>query len=127
MLLAPRPVERRRRAVRFARLIHRRVRVPGGPAARTACGGTLKPALVAAWRGAADRIVTTARASNPLLFQEIAAAILTRDLRGLRFAQRSGGHVLVTLLDVATSTEAWLKRCWMRADRTSRLLEAGRV
>jgi hypothetical protein len=34
-------VERPRRAVRFARLIHRPVRVLGGPAVRAACGGDL--------------------------------------------------------------------------------------
>ena len=34
-------VERPRRMVRFARLIHRPVRVLGGPAARAACGGNL--------------------------------------------------------------------------------------
>jgi hypothetical protein len=34
-------VERPRRKVRFARLIHRRVRVLGGPTVRTACGGNL--------------------------------------------------------------------------------------
>jgi hypothetical protein len=36
-------VERPRRVVRFARLIHRRVRVLGGPAVRAAFGGDLKP------------------------------------------------------------------------------------
>jgi hypothetical protein len=51
--LAPRPpdpghpaplggVERPRRVVRFARLIHWPVRVLGGPAVRAACGGNLK-------------------------------------------------------------------------------------
>jgi hypothetical protein len=35
-------VERPRRKERFARLIHRRVRVLGGPAVRAACGGDLK-------------------------------------------------------------------------------------
>jgi hypothetical protein len=39
--------ERPRRAVRFARLLHRRDRVLGGPPVRAACGGNLKPALVA--------------------------------------------------------------------------------
>jgi hypothetical protein len=40
-------VERPRRAVRFARLTHRRVRVLGGPAVRAACGGNLAcPALL---------------------------------------------------------------------------------
>jgi hypothetical protein len=34
-------VERPRRKERFARLIHRRVRVLGGPAVRAACGGNL--------------------------------------------------------------------------------------
>jgi len=34
-------VERPRRVVRFARLIHRRVRVLAGPAARAASGGNL--------------------------------------------------------------------------------------
>jgi hypothetical protein len=38
--------------VRFARLIHRPVRVLGGPAARAASGGNLKPALAATQRGA---------------------------------------------------------------------------
>jgi hypothetical protein len=37
-------VERPRRVVRFARLIHRRVRVLGGPAVRAAYGGNLMPA-----------------------------------------------------------------------------------
>jgi hypothetical protein len=35
-------VERPRRAVRFAGLIHRPVRVLGGPVVRAACGGDLK-------------------------------------------------------------------------------------
>jgi hypothetical protein len=39
-------VERPGRVVRFARLIHRPVRVLGGPAVRAAYGGNLKPALV---------------------------------------------------------------------------------
>jgi hypothetical protein len=39
--------------VRFARLIHRRGRVLGGPAVRAAYGGDLKPALVATPGGAA--------------------------------------------------------------------------
>jgi hypothetical protein len=47
-------VVRSRRAVRFARLIHRRGRVLGGPAVRAACGGNLKPALAATQRGAAE-------------------------------------------------------------------------
>jgi hypothetical protein len=34
-------VERPRRAVRFARLMHRRVRVLGGPTVRAASGGNL--------------------------------------------------------------------------------------
>jgi hypothetical protein len=38
---------RPRRVVRFARLIHRRGRVLGGPSARAAFGGSLMPALVA--------------------------------------------------------------------------------
>ena len=41
-------VERPHRAVRFARLIHRPVRVLGGPSARAAFGGNLHPALIAA-------------------------------------------------------------------------------
>jgi hypothetical protein len=40
-------VERALGKVRFARLIHSGARVLGGPAARAACGGNLKPALVA--------------------------------------------------------------------------------
>jgi len=37
--------------MRFARLIHRRGRVLGGPKVRAACGGNLKPALVATQGG----------------------------------------------------------------------------
>jgi hypothetical protein len=44
-------VERPRRKVRFARLIQRRGRVLGGPTARAAYGGNLKPALVATQGG----------------------------------------------------------------------------
>jgi hypothetical protein len=51
--MSPRGVERPRRKVRFARLIHRPVRVLGGPSARAAFGGNLKPALVAAQGGMA--------------------------------------------------------------------------
>jgi hypothetical protein len=40
-------VERPRRKVRFARLIQRPGRVLGVPSARAACGGNLKPILVA--------------------------------------------------------------------------------
>jgi hypothetical protein len=40
-------VERTGRAVRFAQLMHRPVRILGGPAVRAAFGGNLKPALVA--------------------------------------------------------------------------------
>jgi hypothetical protein len=36
-----------RRKVRFARLMQRPGRVLGGPVVRAACGGNLKPALVA--------------------------------------------------------------------------------
>jgi hypothetical protein len=46
-------VVRPRRVVRFARLIHRHGRVLSGPSVRAACGGNLKPALVATHRGAA--------------------------------------------------------------------------
>jgi len=38
-------VERPGRKVRFARLIHRPGRVPGGPTVRAAYGGNLKPDL----------------------------------------------------------------------------------
>jgi hypothetical protein len=44
-------VERPRRLVRFARLIQRPVRVLGVPSVHAAFGGSLKPALVATWRG----------------------------------------------------------------------------
>ena len=44
-------VERPRRVVRFARLMHRRVRVLGGPAARAAYGGKFKPGPLAAQGG----------------------------------------------------------------------------
>jgi hypothetical protein len=40
-------VVRPRRKERFARLMQRRVRILGGPAARAACGGNLKPDRVA--------------------------------------------------------------------------------
>jgi hypothetical protein len=46
-------VVRPRRVVRFARLIHRRGRVCGGPAVRAACGGDLMPALAATQGGGA--------------------------------------------------------------------------
>jgi hypothetical protein len=45
-------VERPGRVVRFARLIHRPVRVPGGPAVRAACGGRYQPAVVVTQGGA---------------------------------------------------------------------------
>jgi hypothetical protein len=51
--------------VRFARLIHRRVRDLGGPAARAACGGNLKPALVATQGARADPGVPVEPGSLP--------------------------------------------------------------
>jgi len=47
-------VERPRRKVRFAQLIQRRVRDLGGPSVHAACGGNLKPALVATKGDAAE-------------------------------------------------------------------------
>jgi hypothetical protein len=44
--MAPRGVERRGRVVRFARLIHRRIRILGGPAVRAAYGGNLSLTLL---------------------------------------------------------------------------------
>jgi len=44
-------VERPRRVVRVVRLMHQPVRVLGVPSAGAAFGGSLKPALVATWRG----------------------------------------------------------------------------
>jgi hypothetical protein len=42
--------------MRFARLIHRPVRVLGGPSARAACGGNLMPALVDTLSGMAGPV-----------------------------------------------------------------------
>jgi hypothetical protein len=50
--------------VRFARLIHRRGRDLGGPSVRAACGGNLKPALVATRGGAAAVTASSAPASQ---------------------------------------------------------------
>src|SRR5215211_5895016 len=51
-------VERPRRVVRFARLIHQPVRVLGVPSVRAASGGSLKPALVATKGGVCRRRCT---------------------------------------------------------------------
>jgi hypothetical protein len=56
-------VERPGRKVRFARSIHRPVRVLGVPSARAACGGSLKPDLVTTYRS--SRFRATARAVQP--------------------------------------------------------------
>ena len=46
---------RPRRAVRFARLIDRRVRAVGRTSVRAACGGNLMPALIATQGGTDER------------------------------------------------------------------------
>jgi hypothetical protein len=52
--------------VRFARLIHRPVRVLGGPAVRAACGGNVEPDLVATQGGVAARLAGVGRAIKTL-------------------------------------------------------------
>jgi hypothetical protein len=52
-------VERALGKVRFARLIHSGARDLGGPAVRAACGGNLKPALVATQGNAASTAISS--------------------------------------------------------------------
>jgi hypothetical protein len=96
-------VERPRRVVRFARLIHRLGRVLGGPAARAASGGNPMPALVATKGGAAG-----VRAAGSPPYRRVGTTALRVSViggggRGLaawrRVGQRFTQHEVDELLD----------------------------